>query len=342
MKSLSSSLSGARRSALMLLLAFALSSILISCFKPSLESLEAFFLGPFESAYAFGNMLDAAVGISFSALGAALAFKGGVINLGGEGFVYSGAVLGFICGYKLPGAWGWLATCLMTLAAFLSCASLGSIPALIRKASGRDELISSFLLSQALIPILDWAVSSPLRDGSSQIIATSPLPSAFRPFRLLVPSDLNASLLILLLACLCAYLALYRSRWGFELRMSGSSPPFARSIGLDVPSLRAWAMSLSSGIMGAGGFLLMAGSHGRVIKSFSAGLGWSGLACAIVARSNPLLLPFAALLFAYLDSGTNAARLVSGLPEEAASLVQAIVFFAAASEGFPRKRRSDA
>jgi simple sugar transport system permease protein len=66
------------------------------------------------------------------------------------------------------------------------------------------------------------------------------------------------------------------------------------------------------------------------------------LACAIVARSNPLLLPFAALLFAYLDSGTNAARLVSGLPEEAASLVQAMVFFAAASEGFLRKRRSDA
>jgi ABC-type uncharacterized transport system permease subunit len=337
-----SSRSQALRAAAVLLVSFALAAILLICFNPpnALASLSAFFFGPFRNSYSFGNMLNAAVAILFAGLGAALAFRGGIVNLGGEGYVYSGALLGYLAASSMGSMNATVAIIIAAACAFLLSAVVGSLPALMRRGPGWNELITSFLLSQAIIPLVDWLIASPLRDPRSQIVATALLPEGMRLPGLLGLSSLNISAFAAILGCLVVYLALERSYWGFKQRMSGQSPEFAAAIGLNVQALRTQTLALSSGIMGLGGFLSMLGTHGRVIRSFSSGIGWSGLACAIVAGSDPLILPFAALLFAYLDAGTTQAQFAAGIPAELSGIIQALVFFMAASTGILIKKRS--
>src|SRR5512133_2815871 len=95
--------SQALRAAAVILVSFGLAAVLLVCFKPlnALASLNAFFLGPFKNIYSLGNMLNAAVAILFSGLGAALAFRGGIVNLGGEGYVYAGALVGYLAASML-------------------------------------------------------------------------------------------------------------------------------------------------------------------------------------------------------------------------------------------------
>jgi simple sugar transport system permease protein len=95
---------------------------------------------------------------------------------------------------------------------------------------------------------------------------------------------------------------------------------------------RAIGFALGAGIIGLAGFWLLQGRDFRVIRSFSAGLGWSGLACAIVARSNPLFIPFASLLFAWLERGAEGAEIAAGLPHELSGVIEACVFLAVASD----------
>ncbi len=322
------------------LCAVALGFSILVIYQPS--GLASFFLGPFAHLFSFGNMLNRAALLCLSALAASLAFKAGIIHLGGEGFIYLGAVTGFALARLLPPSWGILAFILPALASMAAGAFAGSLPSCMRRLSGRDELITSFLLSQALLPLLDWAVSSPLRDPKSQIIATAFLRQDQRPTLLLSQSSLNTSALISLLACFLFYLFLYRSRGGLLTRLSGHSRKFVEYSGHSTESLRFKVMAFSSAIMGLCGFLAMSGDHGRVIRGFSSGLGWSGLACAIVARSNPFLLPLAALLFAYIDAGTKSAQMTSGLPGELAAIIQALIFFAAASGRFSERRDTHA
>lgn len=324
---------------------FALAALLLLAFAPGSRAvaLRSFFLGPFRNTYSLGNMLGAATGIAFSGLGAALAFRAGVVNLGGEGYIYLGAVAGYIAASSSASMPPWLAVIAAAACAFSSAALVGSAPSLLRRSRGWDELISSFLLAQAIIPFLDWLVSSPLRDPSSQILATAALPRQLRPPRILPPSVLDPSVYLVLAACLAAYLALQRSYWGFRQRMTGEAPDFASAIGFNVGAERAIALTIGSGLMGLGGFLAMLGAQGRVIRSFSSGLGWSGLACAIVAGSNPLLVPPAALFLAYLEAGATQAQLSAGIPPELAGMLQAALFFLAASSrllGSGGKRRA--
>lgn len=335
--------STALRAATTLLVSFGLAALLLVCFNPrnAQASLVAFFVGPARNPYMLGNTLNAAVSLCFSGLGAALAFHAGVVNLGGEGYVYFGALAGYLAAAASEGGAPGVGIALAGLCAFAATALVGSIPTLMRRGPGWDELITSFLLAQGMIPLIDWAVASPFRDPASQIVATALLPRSMRLPDLLPPSSLDASAAIAAAGCAAVYLALRRSYWGFRQLTAGRSPDYARSIGLNLNSLRAQALALSSGIMGLGGFLSMLGGHGRLIRSFSAGMGWSGLACAIVAGSDPVFVPFAALLFAYLDAGSTQAQFAAGIPQELSGVIQAVVFFMAASTSLLlSKRRS--
>jgi ABC-type uncharacterized transport system permease subunit len=333
--------STALRASITILVFFALAAILLVCFNPrnAHSSLIAFFSGPFRNPYSLGNMLSSATALCFSGLGAALAFRAGIVNLGGEGYIYLGALSGYLAASATGGGASAFAIMIAACCAFGVAAVIGSIPSLMKRGPGWDELITSFLLAQALIPLIDWIVAAPLRDPGSQIVATALLPATMRLPRLLPPSSLDASAFIALALCAIVYLALRRSYWGFKQRTAGQSPEYAKAIGLNLGALRAQALALSSGIMGVGGFFAMLGGHGRLIRSFPAGMGWSGLACAIVAGSDPILIPFAALLFAYLDAGTTQAQFTAGIPPELSGIIQAIVFFMAASTGVFLKRR---
>lgn len=202
---------------------------------------------------------------------------------------------------------------------------MAGLSGLLKVATGTDELISSFLLSAAVSPVADYLISGPLRDHSQNLLATARFAQDRLLPHLLPPSSLNLSAPAAVLLALAAWVFLSRTAAGFRLRVVGANPGFARFAGIE--GRRYWtpALATSGALHGLAGFFAVAGTYGVCHRGFAGGLGWNALAVALIARNAPLALIPAALVYAWLNAGSDAALLSSGLSFETAAFVQAAV-----------------
>ncbi len=86
-------------------------------------------------------------------------------------------------------------------------------------------------------------------------------------------------------------------------------------------------MILSGALHGLGGGLAVVGTHHMALKEFTFGIGWNGIAVALIAKNHPLGVVPAALFFAYLDAGAKAAMLHSDVTFEIAAIIQSVIFY---------------
>lgn len=301
----------------------------------------AFLSGPFSTAWGFGSMLNQAGLILLSALGASLALRAGAVNLGGEGQAYAGGLSAFVTLHALRHLPALVALPLGLAAAAVAGAAVGSLSPAMRRLAGTDELISSFLGAQAVIPLGDYLISTVIRDPSSQIVATVPLPDGFIAPSLPGMGNLSAAGLLALAAVPLLYLFLHRSLTGHETLVAGHSPDYAMAMGIKVGRRRGVAFIAAAALTGLAGFMAIQGGAGRVIRSFSSGIGWNGLACAIIARGKPHFCLPAALLFAYLSSAALSGQMRAGMRPELSSLIQALILFLAATPTVFNRGRKD-
>lgn len=314
-------------SVLALAAAAAVAAVLVAASSPNpAAALRAFFAAPWSSAWFLGNTLDAAALLCVAAVGAAVAFRAGTFNLGGEGQVYAGGVAAAAVILGTPLLPAPLALVLAAAAALAVGGAAGWISGALKARWGADELITSFLLASATAPIADFLVSGPLRDPSASLLATARFPADRVLPRLLEPSRLNLSAPLALAVAAAAAFFLSRTAAGFRLRVAGAGASFARFAGVD--PARAWppAMAASGALHGLAGFFAVAGTYGICHRGFGGGLGWNALAVALVARNAPAAVVPAALAYAALQAGSDAVLLTAGAGFETAAFVQAAVF----------------
>ena len=322
--------------------------ILVNSPNPE-RALNAFFLGPWSSAWFFGNTLDLITLLLTGSLGAVIAFRGGTFNLGGEGQIYLGGLMAsvvLLLGRGWPAAvneGAFPAPLLLTLAALAAMITgglMGGFSGLLKKRLGMNELISSFLLSSALMPVGDFLIRGPWRDQTGNLLALPSFPNDLRFFRILPPSNLSVTFFFALLLVLCGHVFINRTLTGYKFRISGAAPDFARFGGLDPE--KAWipAMFVSGALFALTGFFAVAGTYGRCHAGFTDGLGWSAIAVALISRNRPLALLPATLVLGWLYSGSGSALLAAGLNLETSSLIQAVVLlFVTMSFGLPALKR---
>jgi ABC-type uncharacterized transport system permease subunit len=294
-------------------------------------ALAAFFGGPFGDLFAFGNMLDTAVPLTIAGLGIVVSFRAGVFNLGGEGQVYGGGILAAaLCTTILPEGWGG-SVAAMAAAAALGAAIAG-VSGWLRYRWDANELISSYLLSAIVLLVGDWLITGPLDDPASNLMAARGIAPGFWLAEVLAPSHLNTGFaLALTLAALMAGF-LERTRWGYELRLCGANPGFARYGGVHVGLYLVLPMVLSGALHGLAGATTVLGTYHRAVKGFSLGLGWNAIAVALIARNRPWAVIPAALFYAWLDAGARAATVLAGVSYEMILIVQAVIFYLVTAE----------
>ena len=313
--------------------------------KAPLTTIYYFFIGAFTNTYYFGNMLNSAVPLIFTGLGISLAFKSSVFNLGGEGQVYAGGLAATAVCLAFPQGNGFAVGILAVAAAAAASAIIAGLSGYFRMKWGADEMISSFLLSAALILVVNYFVTGPLDDPKNNLLQTYALGRQYALMKIFPPSKLNASVVFALLAAVAVYFFMFKSHAGYEMRMCGLNREFSRYGGINVDRYLVMPMILSGALHGlAGGFAVL-GTYGALIKGFSGGMGWNGIAVALIARNNPLGVIPAAAFFAYLEAGAKAAMLRSDVTFELAGIAQSFIFYfvtAQALYGLLRIRRRPA
>lgn len=285
-------------------------------------------VGPLLSSFAFGNLLAVASLLTISGIGIAAAMNSGSFNLGGEGQAYLGSLLPVLLILRLPALPPALVIPVALALGVVGGGVIGWISGIAREKLGADELISSYLMSSALIPVIDYLIAVPLRDAESYLLQTPKIPAAYRLGRLLPPSQLTGALFIALLLAAGWWFINKRSLIGYELRLSGANHRFARFAGVAVGRYRSGAMAASGALCALAGGLLSLGAYGAAVQGGSFGIGWNGIAVALIARYRPAMILPAALFFAYLTQGLTSAVMDSGLSTEMSLLLQAAVFIA--------------
>lgn len=306
-------------------LAGALVLIVLSSHHP-LEAIRFFFAGPFSSAYFFGNMLSTAGGLVLTGLGVSLAFRSGCFNLGGEGQAYAGGFIATMFLLAVPRLPGWIGILAASLLAMAAGALIAGLSGFLRARFEVDELISSFLLSSAIQPVIDYLVSGPLRDPGSNLLATKVLEPGFRLASILAPSHLTVAFLLALVAAVAMQFLFNRTVFGYEQKIAGGNREFARAQGIDPRRYYLTGMAGSGALHALAGALAVMGTYFTCHKGFSGGLGWNGIAVSLIAGNAPLATIPAALVFSYVDAGANTALLHTDFSFEAGSLIEAAVF----------------
>jgi len=289
--------------------------------------------------YGFGQVLYKATSLVFCGLSVALALRAGLFNIGCEGQIIVGSFLCAVVGARLDGFPAVAAVPLCLLAAAGGGAAMGALPGWLKARTGAHEVIVTIMLNfvaQAAVITLGGYFF--LRET----IHTAPVADSARLARLsaIVPAlHGSAANLAILLALACAATVawlLARTRVGLELRAVGLAPRAAAAAGVRPVAVVVLAMALAGGLAGLVGANFVLGHKGYFEQSFTAGVGFWGIAVALLARGHVAGIVAAALLLATLSQGALGIHAV--IPKDVVDvLVAAILLAAACSDALARK-----
>ncbi|BBH64798.1 hypothetical protein ACTI_14830 [Actinoplanes sp. OR16] len=298
------------------------------------EAFSAWFsgAGTWQDALApISETLTYAAPLVFTGLSVALAFRGGLFNIGAQGQAVIGTITAGVAGFAfgLPIV---LNLVVAVLAGALGGALWGFIPGILKARTGAHEVITTIMLNYTAALFLSWLV---LQKGVQDPNRTDAISKAIDESAKL-PSFggvLRVHLGILLAVAVTAGVAwlLNRSSFGFELRAVGANQHAAKTAGISVAKTYAVLMAVAGGLAGLGGATQVLGTAYALTPSVAGNIGFDGLLVALLGRNKPWGTLWAALLFGALRAGGNRMQSYSGISLELVTVLQAlIVIFIAA------------
>lgn len=340
--------SGARRSwmrrVVAILAAFLLGAVLIA--SAGLDPLEIYghiLRTAFGSAWGWCDTLVKATPIMLCGLGVAVAFRMRSWNIGAEGQLWMGA-------WAASGvALGWLPAstprpvmlAVMAVAAMAAGAAWGAIPGWLKARMGVSEIITTLMLNYVAFQWVCWFVFGPWSERGFQL--TPQFPSSARLPRLsdaahLSPAfsglTVHAGIGIALVAAVVVSLLMDRSRWGFEVRVTGDGPRAAQHAGMPIARNTVLALALTGALSGLAGMSEVAGVVHRLQDRFSPGFGFTAIIVAWLAGLRPWAVVVVSVLFGGLLVGGKEIQ-PAGIPQMLQGLVLLVIVGA---EGIARYR----
>jgi len=269
--------------------------------------------------------------LSISAIAAAIGFRMGLFNIGVEGQYIVGSCAGaFFAGSGLvAGPLNILATLLVAAAAGAAYASIAGV---LRVFRGVSEVISAIMLNYIALTMAGYLVRS-YGEKSGYTFTTERLPLDAQPLGFKIfpdaPGDVWALSSLALILGIGYWFLLSRTRFGFELRTMGESPTAALASGVNTKRMTLLVMALSGAVAG---LVWMPAYFGSVHtfgppENFQAGLGFTGLAVALLGRNRTLGIFFGAALFAFLSGQSNSLQ-QAGIAKDVIDITQGIVVLA--------------
>jgi ABC-type uncharacterized transport system permease subunit len=264
---------------------------------------------------------------------AAIPLRGGMLNLGGDGQLVIGGLIGALLPLVLPGPGA-----LVSVAALAAAGLYAALAAWGEARHGIPMLISSLLLSYPAVGVTSYLARFPFRDVATGLPQTAMVPTAARLYTL--SGALSAGSLLIAAIAVAAVFVDRRTVAGYELRMRGKNLRFAGYGGVRLARQAMRTMFASGAIAGLVGAIVVLGSQFRFIDGalLTPAYTWSGLMAALLVRGEPTGAILAGLFFAALLTGGFAMQRETSVPRVLTLVLQAIVIlFLAMRQGVGRR-----
>jgi simple sugar transport system permease protein len=351
----------------LLLALFVASLLLVALDADPIQAYSAMFEGAFGTQNATAETLVKSIPILFVAVGICIAFRGGMINIGGEGQMIVGAVAGVAMALQLDDSPGYIVITGSLGAGFLAGALYGGLAGFLKAYFDVNEILSTIMLNQIAVHSMNYLLNGLLLDPETEGVNNIPktariaehaqlprlsftLPDIFADFfRVSDPvlfdrTRLHYGLVIAVVLALLTFVLLWRTVLGYRIRAVGENGRAARYAGINVKRQMVVAMMLSGGCAGLAGAVQVLGLQYRLQTDgspagFTASAGFNGIVAALFGGLNPIGAVPASVFFGGLLVGAQRMQRELGV---SASLITAInglvVVFVVSAEFFILRR----
>jgi general nucleoside transport system permease protein len=306
-------------------------------FQPLLPfyAYQALIVGAFGNENALLNTLVDSAPLMFGGLAVGLGFKAGLFNIGVAGQFLVGAFAAAVVGASLASAPAVLAMPLALVVGGVAGAAYGFIPGYLKARTGAHEVVTTIMLNSTAALLLTWAVTDLVRAPGFSFPRTGDIGNAHLP--VILGRNLHLGIPLAILAIFIVRYLLERTTIGFEIRTVGQNPNAARYAGIRPVFIIPFTMSLSGLLGGLAGAVQMLGVIGFYAPGITASVGFDSIAVALLGRSNPIGILFAALLFGAFRAGAPLMQITTSVPIEVIDIIQALIIFFLAAELIVRR-----
>jgi len=288
-----------------------------------LAAFAAMALGAVGSPHQIGVALNRTTPYLLAGSGVAICFRAGVINIGAEGQIALGGAGAAAVALVWPSA----ASALTVAASLIGAAAFGALWAALATVIhlGRrvhEVLVTLLLNFVALLLVQQW-LAGPLGQFGAGFLQSPEMPAAAWLWR---APEFNAHIgfLIALITAAALSAVLWRTPFGFALRVAGSSRPAAAYAGFSMFAITWAAMLLAGALAGLAGGVEVLGVHHRLIEGFSLGFGFKAVTVALLGALEPLAVVPASLFVGVLEAGALSMQRQTGVPSALVVVIEGV------------------
>ena len=325
--------------------AFLIGAVMLAALGANpLEAYGAMLQGAFGDKSGITQTLVKATPLLLVGLGVCIAFRGGVINIGGEGQIIVGALAAtaFSIGFKdMP---GWFLLPMSMILGALGGAVWGGIPGVLKAKLGVNEILSTVMMNAIAVQFSNYLLRGPMIDPKeieqgTRIAQSALLPKAVWLTRLVPQTLLHSGAILAVILAVLVYIFLWRTTVGYRIRAVGLNRDAARYAGIKVPYYQALALILGGGFAGLAGAVEVMGVQHRMMENLASGYGFSGIVAALFGALHPLGSIPASVLFGGLLVGADKMQRAVQVPSSLIdALLGLVVLFVVGSQIWSRWR----
>jgi simple sugar transport system permease protein len=270
-------------------------------------------------------IVNKAIPYYLSAVAVAVGFRMNLFNIGVDGQYQVAAFFAAVVGGALT-LTGVVQIPLIILTAMVAGALWSGIAGYLKAARGVSEVITTIMLNAIAGSLIGYFLKEGrLAERTQNIVHTPHLPESSMFFTIDTGAGLIWGTVVIAIAAGIGYWYLMgRTRFGFDLRAVGVSDSAAQASGVSVKRMVVTSMLISGAIAGLVGMPTLLNDTGNFGNNFPSGIGFLGIAIALLGRNHPVGMAFAALLWAFLErTGGNLPRI--GYHQEIIGVMQGLI-----------------
>lgn len=289
-----------------------------------LSTVHAFIVRPITKLRYIGNVIELAIPLIFSGLATSILFQTGLFNLGSEGVFYFSGLLAAYVGIKFSLPMGIHPAVSILIGGGFGIVFMVTIGYFKAKWNA-SEFVISLMFNSIFYGIGLYILNFYLRDPNvSGLYSYKFNPSVQLP-RIVSGTRIHLGLIIAIVSVVAVSLFLYRTKWGFEIRMTGLNKHFGVYLGMN-PAKSIFIASLLAGLLaGIGGAVEVIGMYDRFKWSALPGLGFDGALIAMLSKNNPKYVILSSLFLAYIRIGADLMARMTNIPSEMVYVLQAVI-----------------
>ena len=299
--------------------------------------------GSFGSLQALSETTVWASPYIFAGLAVAIAFKGGLFNIGVEGQLTLGAVAAALVGYGLPALVkhdipSYIHIPLTIGAGVLAGGIWAAIPGWLKARYGGHEVINTIMMNYIALNLTSFLLNGPMKDPNpANVSARTPeIAQSARLTPLFADYRLHWGFILALVIAVFLWWVLWKTTLGFEIRTAGTNPDAAKYAGINVKRTIVLSMLFSGMLAGMAGAIEVSALNFRHELGFSSGYGFDAIAIALLGKTHPLGVVVGAILFGAMRNGATRMQFLTQIPTDIISVIQALILLFVAADAIIR------